>query len=604
MLELFADSFMDFRRAWRKYVAFSLVYLMVASYVFVPILSYLFSRILLLTGSGVLLNKEVFQIFLNPRSATGLFIIAVLAVIFIFLEIGTLIIIAHKKYFRHPIYITEALLTASRRLHRLIGFGTGVLVLLLLVMLPFIDLPVGPLISERIQIPEFFMDNIMSTTVTRWAYWGLLISFVYFFLRCAFVFHIIILENKSGWKSIKASASMTRMIQFSLLLAILLLNVVLLSLGVGFFALLSNIPQLAVTRANHVINQFMLTFSGYLTLLYALMMLPINIIFLNRLYYRAKSIEGVEVEDRLITTNVQWLEKVEGIIDRLFRRRRTILLLIISVTVAATFYGGFALNENLLYRGRKVYVAAHRADTVNAPENSLSAIQSALTLGADVIEIDVQMTSDGVVVVHHDLSLSRMTGVNRRISELTFEELQQYEIGRGFYDNIEGERIPSLQQALALIDGQAGVLLDVKAYGSASELAEKIVTAVEEANMVEVALVQSFDYGFLEVVRGLNPNIQLGQIMYYALGNLDRLDVDFYTIQKGMLNRELVRKARQANRGIWVWTVSNEEEMKEVLQYDIDGIITSHVTMAKEIIGIDRVIIPELEHEEIDAREK
>lgn len=75
---------MDFRRSWRKYVAFGLAYVIITSYLFVPVLSYLFSRVMLLTGSGVLLNKDVFRILLNPRSAMGLFLVAILAVLFIF----------------------------------------------------------------------------------------------------------------------------------------------------------------------------------------------------------------------------------------------------------------------------------------------------------------------------------------------------------------------------------------------------------------------------------------------------------------------------------------------------------------------------------------
>ena len=595
MSNIFFDTLMDFRRSWRKYVAFGLAYVIITSYLFVPVLAYLFNRVMLLTGSGVLLNKEVFKILLNPRSAMGLFLVAILAVLFIFLEGGTLVIIAHKKHYQKPILVTEALLTTMKHFHRLIGFGTGYMVLLLLVIIPLVELPVGPLLSERIEIPALLFDQIMASSITRWLYWGLVLILFYMFIRWVFVFHVILLENQGSWEAIRRSVALTHNIKLSIIIKMLLLNLILLLAGVMVMALITNLPSITGIRANYYANQFFVTLSGYLTFLYAIMLLPLNMILLNRLYYQAREKEKNVVTDQLKTVKLNWLSQAEAVIGRLFRRRRTILMMLVFITLAATFYSGLSLNRNLLYMGRKVYVAAHRADAINAPENSLSAIQSALDQGADVIEFDVQVTKDGVVVLHHDLTLARMTGVNQRVDELTYDELVLLDIGSRFSPDFSGEAIPTLQQALDLIHGQAGVLIDVKSYGSAQEIAEKIVEAVESAAMVEVALVQSFDYAFLEAVRELNPDIQLGQIMYYALGDLGKLDVDFYTVQKGMLNRDLVRKARQANRGLWVWTVNNEEELKEVLQYDIDGIITSQVPMAKEIIGVDAVLIPEAE---------
>lgn len=593
MSGIFIDTLMDFRRSWRKYVAFGLGYMGITSYLFVPILSYLFNRVMLITGSGVLLNKEVFRILLNPRSAIGLFILAIVAVMFIFLEIGTLIIITHKIYFHKPILVTESLLTTIKHFPRLIGFGTGFLILLLLVIIPLVELPVYPRLTGNIQVPALLMEKITALALTRWLYWGLLVFMVYLFIRWIFVFHVILLENQGSWKAIGRSVTLTHNIKLSIIIKMMLLNLFLILVDVLVMALVTNLTLITGIRTYYFAYQYFVTLSGYLTFLYAIMLLPLNMILLNRLYYRARDKEKNDVTDQLQTVKLKRLSQIEAVIDRLFRRRRTILMILVAFTLTATFYSDLSLNRNLLYMGRKVYVAAHRAETVNAPENSLSAIKSAMEQGADVIEFDVQLSKDGVVVLHHDLTLERVAGINRRVNELTYDELIQLDIGSEFSPEFSSETILSLKQALQFIDGQAGVLIDVKSYGSAQEMAERIVQAVEAADMVEAVLVQSFDYTFLKAVRALNPSIQLGQIMYYALGNLDKLEVDFYSIQKGMLSRDLVRRARQAKRGLWVWTVNNEEEFKEVLQYDIDGIITSHVTMAKKIIGVEAVLIPE-----------
>lgn len=88
---------MDFRRSWRKYVALGLIYRLITSYFFVPGLAYLFNRILPASKTGALVNRDIFNIFLNYESAFGIFILMVFAVIFILIELGTLTVIAHKN---------------------------------------------------------------------------------------------------------------------------------------------------------------------------------------------------------------------------------------------------------------------------------------------------------------------------------------------------------------------------------------------------------------------------------------------------------------------------------------------------------------------------
>ncbi|MDW7670146.1 MAG: glycerophosphoryl diester phosphodiesterase membrane domain-containing protein [Bacillota bacterium] len=593
MFALMLKSFMDFRRSWRIYLAFGLFYLLATSYLFVPVLSYLFNRLLLLTGSGVLLNRDVFRMLLNYRAAAGLFFLAAIAVILIFLELGTLVIIAHKKYSHRTILLTEAFITAVHSLHRIIGFGVFYFILIMLVLFPLIELPVEPVIAGRLQPPALLMENVMETPLTRMLYWGVVAVLMYLLLRWIFALHGILLEKLSTRKAIQRSVLLTRKIRLSLLLRLLLLNLLLLGLGFAFLTVLSRLPEVTGFPITYLLNQLVVTLTGFAGWLYTLMLMPVNMIYLTRLYHQACRQSGFPETDQLRTYNFRWMEKTERVIQRLFRRRRTLLAAILSVNLAVTVYGGYSLNQELLYIGRNVSIAAHRADAVNTPENSLSAIQSALKMGAGVIEFDVQMTSDGVVVLHHDLTLQRMAGVQDRIPYLTYAEVQELEIGSAFSSAFAGEPIPTLAEALRLIHGQAEALIDVKTYGSAGEMAFQIVRALEMTDMAASSYVQSFDDELLREVRKLNPDIRIGQIMYYALGNLARLDVDFYSIQTGMLNRDLVRRAKQLNRGIWVWTPKTEEEIKEVLQFDIDGLITSNVPLAQEIMGMDLSVLPE-----------
>src|SRR5699024_3889254 len=90
----------------------------------------------------------------------------------------------------------------------------------------------------------------------------------------------------------------------------------------------------------------------------------------------------------------------------------------------------------------------------------------------------------------------------------------------------------------------------------------------------------------LKKVREQNEEIDIGQILFLSAGNLSGLDVDFYTVRESMLTDRFMRHAKEENRDVWVWTVNLERNMKEVLKYDIDGIITDYPEKLHRVLGI------------------
>jgi glycerophosphoryl diester phosphodiesterase len=581
---------MDFRRSWRKYVALGLGYLLITSYFFVPGLAYLFNRILLVSKTGVLLNRDIFNILLNYKSAFGIFLLMILAVIFILIELGTLTVIAHKKYYNKPVLITEAMATTFHVLHRILGYGFLLLTLQFLLVIPFVNLPVKPLIFYQINIPRYLIDNIMVYGTIKVIYWSVVVLLSYFLLRSIFVFHEILLTGKSTWQAILSSLTLTRDLHSSILFKIVMMNVMLFGVLTGILTLLSFLFSGINLDINYQLNQLLTTLSGFLLWTYTLLIMTINILFLTRLYYEVKSKDGAIYKDFLRTKRWPLISRGECYLRDRLKTHRFLSGFIVMLSLLLSFYMSHTLNQDLLYKGRDIAVAAHRGKIGNTPENSLSAIALSLDLGVDVIEMDVQLTKDHIVVLHHDMNLKKMAGTTKRVSEMTYSELQTLDIGRGISTEYMNETIPRLEDAIAFIDGRASMLIDVKAYGYEEEMAKIIVETLEEADAVETSYVQSFNYKVLSEIRSLNPDIRIGQIMYYVIGNLDLLDVDFYTVQRGMLSQEFVTKARKMERGIWVWTVNRESEIKEALQFDIDGIITANAELVLEVLGLNEPI--------------
>ena len=138
---------------------------------------------------------------------------------------------------------------------------------------------------------------------------------------------------------------------------------------------------------------------------------------------------------------------------------------------------------------------AHRGDSGHRPENTLASFASALELGAELVELDVQLTRDGQMVVIHDVTLDRTTSGRGRVLDLTLKEVRAVSAGcpERFGTGYAGERVPILVEALAFLRGRARVLVELKSESVTGDLEgglEALVVAeIRKAGMVgEVAL--------------------------------------------------------------------------------------------------------------------
>lgn len=585
MIKDLIESIKDMRKHYRLYVNFGLLYLLLFSIVFVPLLSYVINRIFLSVEGGVLLNLDVFKILLRPKGLISVMGLLFVSTLFLFVLFGTYLILSEKKIFNEEILLTEATLTAIRAIPRLFRFELFYLMLLLFLMIPLVEFPTNPLLRRLMDVPPTMVKNIDSIRFGTVIYAASLVLLVYFLIRWMFAFHEVFFERKSIRESLKNSARLTKGIRIKLLLRLLLVNVVLQGLFILFFYILAQIPDQLGIPVNYIVRNYFITFTGLSLFIYLMMLLPVNLLYLTKLYYRARSNNGLDVTEKIQTVKWKWAMEKEEYIRKNLAKKRIAFIFLFMLSLLISFTLSYRVNEGFLYTGRKILVAAHRADAMNAPENSLSAIESALTLGATVIEMDIQMTKDGVLVLHHDTSLLRMAGVPESVADFTYDELMELDIGERFDAAFTGEKIPTLKQALDAVKDRGEVLLDVKVNEKRDEVAVKILKELEESEMKAFAYIQSFDYGFLREIRKLDEEIRLGQILYAAFGRLGQLDVDFYTVQMNMLSQSLVKRAHDAERGIFVWVVKTDEDMKNTLQYDIDGIITSDVAMVSNMLG-------------------
>ena len=200
--------------------------------------------------------------------------------------------------------------------------------------------------------------------------------------------------------------------------------------------------------------------------------------------------------------------------------------------------------------GRPLLVG-HRGAMAVAPENTMVALETGLAGGADILEMDVQLTADQQVVLYHDSDLSNKTGVAQKIGEVTAEFIRTLEVGSAFDARFTGEPIPFLYDVLAWAKGRIPLMVELK-HGPVFEpaLDKAVVRLIEDFGMEDDVVIISFDQYALQRVKQLNPNLTTSFIYIARVLNplcmVEGLEVDALSPATDYLSPEHVQLIQAA----------------------------------------------------------
>jgi len=234
-----------------------------------------------------------------------------------------------------------------------------------------------------------------------------------------------------------------------------------------------------------------------------------------------------------------------------------------------------------------VEVTAHRGASGLAPENTMSAIVKAMEIGSDFSEIDVQETTDGIIVLMHDDSLQRTTGIEAGMWEKTFDELKEADAGLWFSEEFKGEPVPTLKSIIDAVRGKMKLNIELKMNGHEKLLTEKVVAMVEEEDFYNNCILTSFDFGAVKKVKQRNSKIKAGYIFSEMPEDEDvfTANVDLLSVNKKIVTEDFVQKAHANNKQVHVWTVNEPEDMRKLIGLGVDNIISNYPNILKEVLA-------------------
>jgi glycerophosphoryl diester phosphodiesterase len=233
----------------------------------------------------------------------------------------------------------------------------------------------------------------------------------------------------------------------------------------------------------------------------------------------------------------------------------------------------------------EVAITAHRGASAHAPENSLAAVKRAIADNTDWVEIDVQETADGIIVLAHDQDLKKVAGMDLKIGEATYDQLRHVDIGRSFSPEFAGERIPTLEEVLTVCKGHAGLNIELKYYGHEKKLEERVIELVEAHDMASDVVVMSLKHEGVQKTKALRPSWTVGLLTAVAIGNLTKVEADFLAVNAKIATSTFIHSAHRRGKEVYVWTINDPVLMSDFISRGVDNIITDKPALARSVLA-------------------
>lgn len=575
-------------RSWRALAATDIVYKAIAFAVLTPLITVLFRRLVRRTGMTAVADVDIALFFFTTRTgALALILVGALIIAVTALEQACLMTLVLAALKGTRLRVRDALAHGAARAFAVFRLTANIVVRLLLIVLPFagaIGLVYWALLTRHdinfyltTRPPEFLAAVAIAG--------GIALALAIVLARIAtswfLVLPLVAFENVLPVRAFGESA---RRMDGRRKAA---------ALPLAAWAALALALPMITTFGVHALGRWiapaaggsvagLLVFVAVLALAFGLASLAVGVVVASLLAWivvREYAAGGRAAAARLP-------EPFSGTLDIEGRRWRVSFrvlagLLALSVILAT---GLAYVLMRVAWSDRQVVVFAHRGAAAAAPENTLAAFGLAGTMRTDYVELDVQESADGVVLVVHDSDLMKVGGSPLKIWDATAERLRAVDIGSHAGPEFKDERVPTLAEALAACKGVSRVDIELKDYHHNQRLEERVVELVEAAGMENDIVTMSLSRDMVAKMKRLRPGWTSGLLTAKAVGDLTGVPADFLAVEKAMATRRFVRTAHRAGKPVYVWTVDDPARMIRMIGLGVDGLITNRPDVAREVL--------------------
>ena len=225
----------------------------------------------------------------------------------------------------------------------------------------------------------------------------------------------------------------------------------------------------------------------------------------------------------------------------------------------------------------------HRGASGYCPENTMASYYKAIEMGVDVLEVDIHLSKDGELMVHHDPTLERTTNGKGNLRDYTAAELRELDAGSWFHPDFKNEKIPLLREVLERFSSyEIGLLIEIKhpsLYpGIERKLAQELLKRPLNSNIENKIMVHSFDMKSMRTFHELLPHIPVGVLLNRRVSDQKLKEISefasFANPKQTLLNPNLKTRIQSHGMKVFTWTVNNKKQMQSLKKMKLDGIIS------------------------------
>ena len=564
---------------------FELIYRILTMFVFFPLITWIYRLLPFVNKTSVITTQNLKRVVLNPLSWIVMAVVIFLMTVFASFERFAVVDALHASRCgltrsTKQIFTTGFDLTAQN-LH----LSNWMLIPYVLLILHFGNVIDISGITSFIRLPGSFWESLSKYPWQRVLYYAAIALAFYINVRWIFAVPVMMEEDNTHFTSaFRKSRQLTKGKNTLFLLLLMLFWTLFLAILANLFAavivFIWYLLALWLERGHTapLITFFRQRYAGtdmICGLVTSWLLSPLMLSSFQTAYYKIKEVRKEPV--------LPYTEEPGYL--RCFGTLRIALIGVCAVTI---FFSGprrYAQFKWMMNTSMGMpLIMAHRGYSQAAPENTLPAFEKAIDAGFTAAELDVQMTKDGVIVLLHDSNLKRTTGVDKNIWDVTWDEIRYLDNGSFFSREYAGTTIPTLDEVLKLCKDHLFLNIEIKRNGHDEGITEKVIKVIADNDYFDECDITSKDYKTLEEVRAINPDILTAYTTSIGIGRVQSLDAaDILSIMESSATYNNIEAIHNAGKRIFVWTVNEKETMEELINLNVDAILTNNPSLCRKV---------------------
>lgn len=447
----------------------------------------------------------------------------------------------------------------------------------------FQNIPVITLACRYIPAARYIVEIFFEQKYVKECVLVIAVLMLIYFFRNYFTFAYMFFESGTVWEAREKSRRLWGQKHWRAIGCWLFCNIFMIAFTILFYCVVSFVSAIIIM----VFVSKVLKIAVFCTVQEHLYLITVFVaVILGTTFQIAGNVELFYSYKKEVDEEIIWKEEVEAK-DTSFQSKAiaVVLCVVLCMDIVMTHdqiqNGGNVTFEHF----GQITICSHRGNSYEAPENTLPAIEKAIDSTADYVEIDVQETKDGEIILMHDLSVYRTTGVRKKVYELTYEEINGLDVGAWFSEEYKNTPVPTLREVLELCKGKIKLNIEIKAHKNMPDLEKKVAELIEEYDLIRQSVVTSVYKDSLKKIKKYNKDIVTGYILSSAYGRyyLDK-EIDFLSMRSSFVNERVIRLAHKNGKEVCVWTVNSKREAIRMSQLGVDNIITDRPSYIRQVL--------------------